>query len=56
MKYINLSEIAPYNEYDHACNGGYFKCPYCGEQLYVSKAENGDVSDCDCGKEFIFLN
>lgn len=52
MRTVSISEIAGYNETDHACNGGFYRCPYCHEQLYVSKSEDGDIQDCyNCGNE-----
>ena len=54
MGIIYLEDIAPYNEYDHASNGGFFNCPSCNEQQYVSSAESGDNYKCDCGEFFKF--
>ena len=52
---VFISEIAPYNEYDHACNGGYFNCPNCNHLEYVSESEHGKIDECSsCGKSFVF--
>jgi len=51
---VYLSEIAPYNETDCALNGGFFNCPECGEQQYVSKSEQDDEYICDCGVNIVF--
>lgn len=55
IEVVYLTEIAPYNETDFACNGGFFNCPECGEQLYISGAEVGDEDQCDfCNCNFIY--
>jgi hypothetical protein len=52
---VCLAEIAPYNEYDHALNGGYFNCPDCDKQQYIEKAEVGDKDECsECNKQYVF--
>lgn len=52
---VYIRDLAPYNEYDCACNGGYFRCPHCGNQEYVSKSEHGKIDECSsCGKQFMF--
>lgn len=51
---VYLSDIAHYNEYDWACNGGYYNCPNCNEQQYTSSAESGEQVECDCGKKYVF--
>lgn len=50
MREIHIQCLAPYNETDHACNGGFYNCPNCGYQLYVSKSEHEDLNECEnCG-------
>lgn len=49
-----IENIAPYNEYDYALNGGYFNCPECGEQNYISETEEDKEIECNCGCEIIF--
>ena len=52
---VFISDIAPYNEYDHACNSGYFRCPHCDNLEYVSESEHGKIDECSrCGKQFMF--
>ena len=52
---VFISEIAPYNEYDHACNGGYFRCPHCRHLEYTSESEHDKTDECSsCGKSFVF--
>lgn len=52
---VYISDLVPYNEYDHACNGGYFRCPNCGNQEYVSESEHGKIDECSkCSKPFMF--
>jgi hypothetical protein len=51
---VYLSEIAPYNETDSASGGGYYHCPHCHEQQYISAAEVGDTVKCDCGDKYVF--
>lgn len=52
---VFISEIVPYNEYDNACNGGYFNCPNCNHLEYVSESEHGKIDECSsCGKSFVF--
>lgn len=50
---VYLSEIAPYSETDFACNGGFYNCPECGEQQYLSGAEIGDTKECECGCKYV---
>jgi hypothetical protein len=52
MKTVSQSEMAPYNETDHACGGGYYNCPNCGTQLYLSRSQVGDTIDCDYCEEW----
>ena len=52
---VIISEISPYNETDHACNGGYFRCPNCDNLEYTSDSEDGKIDECSaCGKPFVF--
>ena len=53
LSVVYLSEIAPYNETDFACNGGFYNCPECGEQQYTSCSEIGDIKDCGCGCKYV---
>lgn len=47
MEEIYIEDLAPYNETDHACGGGYYNCPNCGIQLYVRQSQHGDINDCN---------
>lgn len=52
---VYINDMVPYNEYDHASNGGYFGCPYCDNLEYVSESEHGKTEECSaCYKSFIF--
>jgi len=52
---VYISDLVSYNEYDHACNGGYFRCPHCENQEYVSESEHGKIDECSrCRKQFMF--
>lgn len=43
---INIKDLAPYNEYDSDLNGGFYNCPECNEQNYVSESYENMISEC----------
>jgi len=58
MYLVYISQIAPYNEYDHACNGGYYMCPnpQCQHQLYISETYANKIGVCHvCNREHKFI-
>jgi hypothetical protein len=56
MENVNTSELAAYNETDWACGGGFYDCPECGEQNYISESYDGMISNCcKCNIEHKFI-
>ena len=56
MEEISIRAIAPYNETDYALNGGFFDCPHCSEQNYVSESYNDkEIECCKCFKIIKFI-
>lgn len=55
IKIAYISDFAAYNEYDSACGGGYFECPYCGSgNEYVSESSDGKIYECSkCSKKIL---
>lgn len=41
-----ITELTPYNEFDLACKGGYYVCPNCGKQQYISETTDGKEVEC----------
>lgn len=56
MEEISIRAIAPYNETDFALNGGFFNCPNCNEQNYISESYNDkEIECCKCFKIIKFI-